>query len=292
MGHFVLKHRLCAVVIVRHGIAVQSFEYSFFLPLGRPEISVRYLDDWGVDEIILLDTTASLERGGPNFTLLKTVASHCHTPLTFGGGVKSVEQACQAVHSGADKVSINSAALSNPVLVKELVSEIGAQSCVVSVDAVRNGDYFVAWDPESRKPTDIKIEDHIRTCEQFGAGEFIVASVERDGSASGFNLQMAESLETIASVPILIAGGGDSPLHVEDLLRVKRIRGAVIGNRWMHTEHSVTAFKNGLVGRVSLRQDSTFCYPPNIVDLGGRLLSRDEEALEEMLFIKIEDEEV
>lgn len=287
-----VNQRLCGLVLVRYGAAVQSFNYKNFLPIGRPEFAVRYLGQWGVDEIIVVDMTSRAERAGPNLDLLKNLARHNLTPLTFGGGISSVEQAIQAIQNGADKVSINSQTLSNPKLVGEISREIGAQSCVVSVDVLRRGRSYKVWASDLRQPTATELVEHLQKCEDLGAGEFLVTAIDQDGRGEGCDLDLAELAAGATSVPTVIAGGVGTPRHIEELLHIHKVRGVVVGNRWMHTEHSVAVFKAALSASIPQRQDYSFKYLPNGIDSQGRPKKIDEDALAEMLFLKIHEEEV
>lgn len=287
-----LKQRICGLVLVRFGVVVQSFQYERYLPIGRPEFSIRYLGAWGVDELILVDLTPGRELSDPDFALLRMAAALCLTPLTFAGRINSLEQACQAVQSGADKVSINSGVIREPELITQISRELGSQCCVVSVDVYRDGREFLVWDPVGRRPTEIRLADHLQLCEQLGTGEFIVSSIEHDGTGRGFDIEMAELAITTTRVPTIVSGGANTPHHVAELLSDSRVRGAAIGNRFAHTEHSAAVLKAALSPGIPVRQDSSFAYRPDTIDFSGRLLKADDEALEDMLFMKIEQEKI
>ena len=149
-----LKKRVAAVVLVRHGIIVQSIGFRCYLPVGRPPIAVEFLTSWGADEIILLDITATPEERPIAEQAIASAAARCRVPLTVGGGLRTVDDVRTAVHSGADKVAINTAAFASPELITKASRVFGRRCIIVSIDARRtvSGGYEVCLIPGASRP--------------------------------------------------------------------------------------------------------------------------------------------
>jgi len=286
-----LKRRIIATVVVLDGIAVQSIGFCRYLPLGRPEIAVEFLDRWGVDEINLVDISASRAMRGPDNDMVMRVAKNCHVPLTVAGGIHNNDQIGQLLSSGADKVVINTAARSEPKFVTSAAQLFGNQCIVVSIDAIRDeqGDLWVYDYLEGALISEVPADQAVRM-QDAGAGEILLNSVDRDGSYSGFDLGLIASVVNAVTVPVTAAGGAGQPAHFADGFTSTGVSGLAAANFFHFWEHSITIMKSCLDESIPIRRETAFDYTNSVTDLTGRLKKKSDEALKKMLYIQVDKE--
>ena len=286
-----LKKRIAATLLVKNGIVVQSLGFHRYMPVGKPAIAMEFLDDWGVDEIILLDITATKEGRAPDYAMVRDGSANCRVPLTIGGGITSTEHVLDLMHSGADKVSFNQAAIHQPSLLTEVAKLFGNQCVVASIDAVRVDEKYWVYDYLQRKALEIKVDEFARQLQDRGAGEIFINSVDRDGSKSGFDLELINDLSAAVTVPVIACGGAGNPQHFLDVLVNTQASAAAAANFFHFTEHSVTTTKALLArGGQSIRHETHARYEKSCFDKFGRLLKKDEAELEELLYHRLEKE--
>lgn len=236
-----LKKRLIGVVIVKSGWAIQSFGYSRYLPLGKPECLVENLDRWGVDEILVLSIDRYKNKLGPDFLLLEKLANlGLETPLIYGGGISSVEEGVRVVQLGADRVCVDSLLQDNIEIVIDLSEQIGHQAVigVVPVSEV-NGvierlDYRTK---SSSQLTDRNLKESGRA-----VSELLLVDWKNEGSKNGFNMQIIKNFCN-TSIPLIPFGGLSEDNKINDLLDRKGVSAIAIGNFLNYKEHSVQNYK-------------------------------------------------
>lgn len=285
-----LKPRIIGVVAVKNGLAVQSIGFERFLPVGRPEISVEFLDRYGVDEIALLDISATREGRGFDIAMLKRCALRCHVPIAVGGGVTTVEQAHDLVHGGADKVIINTAALENPSILTEGALLLGSQCMVASIDVRRSDSGHEVFTHCGARARGITPGEAAAAAQKAGAGEILINSIDQDGRKTGYDMELVKSVRAAVDVPLIVLGGAGHADHFAAALKAGA-NAVAAGNIFNYTEHSVALIKRQLAqSGVSLRADSYASYENASFDTDGRLLRQDEELLEDLLFVRIQEE--
>ncbi len=208
--------RLIPCLDVAGGRVVKGIRFEDLRDVGDPvELGAAY-SDAGADELVFLDIAATVESRAAAVQVAARVAEQVTIPFTFGGGIRSVDDACAVLEAGADKVSINSAALARPELIEEIAGSLGSQAVVVAIDtengrvrshaATRDADRdTIAW---------------ARECEARGAGELLVTSIDRDGTRRGYDLELLERLRAAVSLPVIASGGAGSAAHVAAALGV------------------------------------------------------------------------
>lgn len=286
-----VKKRLMGVVVVRGavdgpGLAVQSLDFRRYLPIGRPEILVEALDRWGVDEISVVDITASRE-GRLNLDLIRTLSRTCQVPLTYAGGIRSAEDMTAIVQAGADKVMIASAFHRSPAIVGEGATLLGNQCIVVCLDVVRVEDGSLrVFDHLAGRATDDDALAAARAIEEAGAGELFLQFVHRDGSKRGYDLEAARAVAAVITIPLTLAGGVGAVAHLAEGLDVPRVSAVAAANFLSFSEHSVTTAKRLLASRFGkvLRMDTYFDYTDAPFTEEGRVGKRDDAVLRELLF--------
>jgi cyclase len=285
-----LKKRIFAVLIIKNGLVVQSIGFKKYLPIGRPEIAVEFLNSWGIDEIVLLDTSATQNSRCPDYKMIKKVSEKCHVPLTIGGGITTIEHIEELMQCGADKISINYSALKNPKLIKECSKIFGNQCLVVSIDAIKIGKTFKVYDYINRIPLSISPAELALKSEEEGAGEILLNSVNRDGSYKGYDFTLINSVSDIISIPLIICGGAKNAKHMISAFDNTNISGAGASNFFHFTEHSVNITKSAILKTRNIRLETYADYLNNKYDDNFRLYKKEDAILEAMLFKKIDKE--
>lgn len=285
-----LKKRVAATVVVRDGIVVQSIGFKKYLPLGKPAIALEFLNSWGIDEIILLDITATAKGLQPNFELIRQASKKCYVPLTVGGGIKTISDIEELMHCGADKISVNQAALKNKSLITEAAHIFGNQCVVVSLDAVNVSGKYLLYDYLLKKTIDIEVSEYAKEVEGLGAGEILVNSVDRDGSYTGFDLQLMNNVCDNVNIPIIAAGGANNAHDFIEVLTKTKVSAASAANFFNFTEHSVNITKSQIIKHLDIRLETFADYKDAECDDEYRLKKKLDEALENMLYIKIDIE--
>jgi imidazole glycerol-phosphate synthase subunit HisF len=211
-----LAKRIIPCLDVTDGRVVKGVNFVELRDAGDPvEIARRY-DEQGADELTFLDITASSDNRGLIFHIIEKVASQVFIPLTVGGGVRAVEDVRNLLNAGADKVSINTAAVVNPQLVADASGRFGSQCIVVAIDAKKVGDHWEVFTHGGRKPTGLDAVEWARKMVELGAGELLLTSMDRDGTKSGFDLEVTRAISDAVEVPIIASGGVGNLQHLVD----------------------------------------------------------------------------
>jgi len=202
-----LTPRVIPCLDVHDGRVVKGVNFLDLIDAGDPVELARRYDHEGADELVFLDITATSDNRSTMIKVVEMTAECVFIPLTVGGGVRSVEDARQLLRAGADKVSVNSAAVSDKFLVERLAQEFGRQCVVVAIDAkAREGGYEVVTHG-GRQRTGVDLVEWLETVEHLGAGEILLTSMDRDGTRSGYDLQLLQLATSTVSVPVIASGG-------------------------------------------------------------------------------------
>jgi len=277
-----LKTRLIACLILRDGLIVQSIGFNKYLPIGHPKFSIEFLTQWDVDEIILLDISATAENRSLSFDTLELLSQFCTVPLTVGGGIKDIEVARKVIRSGADKLCINAEALKNPNFISEIALRFGSQCAVVSMDCRkdRDGKYFVYSD-SGQKRWEMEAVDWAVKAAEAGAGEIFLNSIDRDGSRLGYDLDLISAVSSNVSVPVIACGGVGQYNHFSAAVLHAGAEAVAAANIFHYVEHSaILAKANMLNDGVNVRLDSHARYDKCKFDKFGRLIMQESEYLD------------
>jgi imidazole glycerol-phosphate synthase subunit HisF len=208
--------RLIPCLDVAGGRVVKGVRFQDLRDVGDPvELGAAY-SDAGADELVFLDITATLDARAGAVSTAARVAEQVTIPFTFGGGIRSVDDACAVLEAGADKVSVNSAALARPELIGELAKTLGTQAVVVAIDTEQGRVRSHAATKDAERDT----LEWARECEERGAGELLVTSIDRDGTRDGYDVELLERLGEVVSVPVIASGGAGNARHVAEALDV------------------------------------------------------------------------
>ena len=203
-----LKTRIIPCLDVKDGRTVKGVNFVDLIDAGDPVEQARVYDAAGADELCFLDITASHENRGTILDIARRTAEQCFMPLTIGGGVRTLDDIRALLLAGADKVSINTAAVKNPDFVAEASNKFGAQCIVVAIDAKSTGpDKYEIFTHGGRQETGIDAVEFAQLMESKGAGEILLTSMDRDGTRAGFNLPLTRAISDAVSIPVIASGG-------------------------------------------------------------------------------------
>lgn len=286
-----LKRRIIAVLTVKDDIVVQSIGFQKYLPIGRPEIAVEFLNQWGIDEIAYNDISASRNHKKPNFELIKKTAKKCFVPLSVGGGITSLDDVRKLTQSGADKVIVNNLLYQNPDEVRRIAENFGSQCIIASVDVKKENNQYRPYHYLSKSYLPFSLQEWINKVENLKVGEILVTSVDRDGSYRGFDIELLQNVEKYTSLPIIAVGGAKNAQSFIELFSQTKVDAGAAGNFFHFTEHSVNICKSQ-INKVHpwVRLETHAHYQENPIDESGRLLKKEDSVLENLLFEKIEKE--
>jgi cyclase len=238
-----LARRIIACLDVRNGQVVKGVKFEGLRSAGDPASLARRYNEEGIDELVILDVTATLESRRALAATVSAVARELFIPLSVGGGIKDEGDAGAAVEAGADKVSLNTAALADPDLITRLANRYGSQAVIIAIDAKRfNGGYAVY----SRSGTTAASRDAVewaREAEDRGAGEILLTSIDRDGTKSGFDCEMTAAVSASVSIPVIASGGAGSFDDFVDVFTTGRADAALAASIFHYSEHAVADLK-------------------------------------------------
>lgn len=276
-----LKKRLVATLLIREGLIVQSIGFNRFLPIGHPKFPIEFVVKWDVDEIVLLDISATRNMRPPDFEFLELLSKSCFVPLTIGGGISSVDDVRKIVRAGGDKVAINSIAVTRPNLITEIADKFGTQCVVVSIDFKRESDStYQVYTHSGTKPTGLTPQEWAYEVESLGAGEIFLNSIDRDGSKLGYDNDLIRKVSDSVSIPIVACGGVGEYSHFAEGVKEGNASAVAAGNIFHYIEHSTILAKMHLLqSGIDIRLDSEATYKDREFDENGRLIMMSGERL-------------
>lgn len=203
-----LAKRIIPCLDVKDGRVVKGVNFESLIDAGDPVENGLFYDSEGADELVFLDITASSDRRNIILEMVKKVAETVHIPFTVGGGIKSVEDVRLILENGADKVSINTAAVTNPSLITESAEKFGSQCILVAIDAKKNdkGSWTVFLHG-GRTKTELDVIEWAKKAEELGAGELLLTSMDKDGTKSGYDLELTRTVADAVNIPVIASGG-------------------------------------------------------------------------------------
>jgi cyclase len=238
-----LKARVIPCLDVKEGRVVKGVNFVDLRDAGDPvECAIAY-DAAGADELCFLDITASHENRGILLDVVQRTAEACFMPLTVGGGVRTLDDIRNLLLAGADKASINSAAVANRQFVREAAEKFGAQCIVVAIDAKRVGDHWEIFTHGGRRPTGIDAVAYAREVTELGAGEILLTSMDRDGTKSGFDIELTRSVADAVSVPVIASGGVGALDHLVAGIREGHATAVLAASIFHFGEYSIPQAK-------------------------------------------------
>ena len=211
-----LKVRIIPCLDVKNGRVVKGINFLNLVDAGDPVEQASFYSDAGADEICFLDIGASLEKRKTITSIIAKTAEKVFIPMTVGGGINSIDDIHSLLKAGADKVSINTSAIMNKILIKDASNRFGSQCIVVAVDAKKHDNNWLVYSHGGTKNTGINALSWLEELENLGAGEILLTSMDKDGTKNGFDLELLKKSTDILSIPIIASGGVGKLEHFED----------------------------------------------------------------------------
>ncbi|MFO7793194.1 MAG: imidazole glycerol phosphate synthase subunit HisF [Candidatus Saliniplasma sp.] len=238
-----LAKRIIAALDVKEGRVVKGINFKKIRDAGDPiELAKRY-EKGGIDEIVFLDITASNEKRGILFDLVKEIARELHIPFTVGGGINSLDGIKPLIRNGADKVFINTAAVEEPTIIRDASQLLGSSNLVVAIDAKKQGDVWKVYTHGGTKEKDIDALNWSREVERLGAGEILLTSMDRDGTKDGFDIPLLKSISSSVNIPVIASGGAGSPEDFYEVFEKTDASAALAASIFHYEEYSIDELK-------------------------------------------------
>lgn len=241
-----LAKRIIACLDVRDGQVVKGINFEGLRSAGDPAELARRYNVEGIDELVILDITATLERRRAMANTIRAVARELFIPLAVGGGIRTEEDAAAAVEAGADKVSLNTAALSNPALITTLAGRYGSQAVIVAIDAKQDGGRFPVFSRSGTTAAERDAVEWAREAESRGAGEILLTSIDRDGTKIGFACELTAAVSRAVSIPVIASGGAGKLDDFVEVFTRGAADAALAASIFHYAETSVKALKQHL----------------------------------------------
>ena len=241
-----LKNRIIPCLDVKNGRVVKGINFVDLKDAGDPVEQAKIYSDGGADEICFLDITASNENRSTIYEVVKKTSKKCFVPLTVGGGVRSIEDINKLLNCGADKVSINTAAVQNPKIVMESSLKFGSQCIVVAIDAKKEGNSWKIFTHGGRNKTDIDAIKFAKQMEEYGAGELLVTSMDRDGTQKGYDIDLMQKISEMVNIPVIASGGVGSLDHLAEGITKGKANAVLAASIFHYGKYSIKQAKEYL----------------------------------------------
>jgi len=241
-----LKNRIIPCLDVKNGRVVKGINFVNLKDAGDPVEQAKIYSDGGADEICFLDITASSENRDTIYDVVERTSKECFVPLTVGGGVRGVDDINKLLNCGADKVSINTAAVLNPEIIIESSKKFGAQCIVVAIDAKKNGNTWEVFTHGGRNNTGIDAIEFAKKMENSGAGELLVTSMDRDGTQVGYDNDLMFKISSIVNIPMIASGGVGSLDHLVEGIKLGNASAVLAASIFHYGIHSINEAKQYL----------------------------------------------
>jgi len=244
-----LAKRIIACLDVRNGQVVKGINFEGLRSAGDPAALARRYNQEGIDELVILDVTATIEKRRAMAATVGAVARELFIPLCVGGGIRDSGDASAVVDAGADKVSLNTAALADPTLITVLAGQYGSQAVIVAIDAKRDGDRFSVYARSGTTAAGRDAVEWAKEAEDRGAGEILLTSIDRDGTKSGFDCELTAAVSAAVRIPVIASGGAGSFDDFVDVFTTGRADAALAASIFHYAEHGVADLKTHLQRR-------------------------------------------
>jgi len=241
-----LKNRIIPCLDVKNGRVVKGINFVDLKDAGNPVEQAKIYSDGGADEICFLDITASNENRDTIYDVVERTSKKCFVPLTVGGGVRGVEDINKLLNCGADKVSINTAAVQSPKMIIESSKKFGSQCIVVAIDAKKNGNKWEVFTHGGRNNTNLDAIEFAKKMEDNGAGELLVTSMDRDGTQIGYDNDLMFKISSTVNIPVIASGGVGNLDHLVDGIKLGNASAVLAASIFHYGTHSINEAKQYL----------------------------------------------
>ena len=241
-----LKNRIIPCLDVKNGRVVKGINFVDLKDAGDPVEQAKIYSDGGADEICFLDITASNENRDTIYDVVERTSKKCFVPLTVGGGIKNVDDISKLLNCGADKVSINTAAVQNSEVIVESSRKFGSQCIVVAIDAKKNNNKWEIFTHGGRNKTGVDAIEFAKKMEDCGAGELLVTSMDRDGTQIGYDIELMSNISSKINIPIIASGGVGNLDHLVDGIKLGNASAVLAASIFHYGTYSIMQAKEYL----------------------------------------------
>ena len=241
-----LKNRIIPCLDVKNGRVVKGINFIDLKDAGDPVEQAKIYSEGGADEICFLDITASNENRDTIYDVVEKTSKKCFVPLTVGGGVRSVEDISKLLNCGADKVSINTAAVNDKQVVVNSSKKFGSQCIVVAIDAKKNGDVWEIYTHGGRNKTGIDAIKFAKQMEKYGSGELLITSMDRDGTQKGYDIDLMQKISETVNIPVIASGGVGNLDHLAEGITKGKANAVLAASIFHYGKYSVKEAKEYL----------------------------------------------
>jgi imidazole glycerol-phosphate synthase subunit HisF len=244
-----LKTRVIPTLLWKDTTLVKGVGFDSWRRVGTMIPAIKVYNTRQVDELIVLDITATGDNREPDYLMINEFAAECFVPLTFGGGVNSVEIIKRLLRSGADKISVNSAIYDSPDIIEQGVKRFGKQCIVASIDVKKEGDDYICYSRSGSMSTKRQLDEVVQTVYELGVGEILITSIEQDGTMNGYDIEMIRSVSDKVDIPVIASGGAGNFAHMHQALIQGRASAVAAASIFHFTEQTPLEAKDYLANR-------------------------------------------
>lgn len=241
-----LTKRIIPCLDVKDGSVVKGKNFTSLQYAGDPVSLAKQYNDQGADELVFLDITASYEKRKTVVEMVEAVAKQVFIPFTVGGGISSIADIRSILNAGADKVSVNTAAVKNPQLIREVAKIFGSQCVVIAIDAKRKGESWEVYVNGGRDSPGLDAIEWAKAAERFGAGEILLTSMDRDGTKEGYDLELTRRVSESVGIPVIASGGAGTMKSVLEAFTKGKADGALIASLLHYRDCTINGIKDYL----------------------------------------------
>ena len=241
-----LTKRIIACLDVKDGRTVKGINFNNLVDMGDPVDQAKYYAEQGIDELLFLDISATNEKRKTLAALVNAVAKNINIPFTVGGGISSVDDVSVLLQNGADKVTVNTAAVNNPKLINDLANQFGSQCIVLSVDTKLVDGEWVVYLNGGSVPTKLKTSEWVKQAESLGAGEILLTSIDNDGTRHGFATELTGYIAELVQIPVIASGGAGTMQHFAEVFINGKADAALAAGIFHEKIMEIPALKNYL----------------------------------------------
>lgn len=248
--------RIIPVFLLKGKRLVKGTNFKSHIDVGDPVSQAMIYDAQGADEIAIVDIEASQEKRIINPDLINEMIKKCHLPIAAGGGIASLEDARRCFKAGADKIIVNSAAIINPRLIADLANEFGSQSVLLSIDVkINSNGKNEIYTNSGRKKNNVDLNSFLKSSVEKGAGEIILTSINKEGTLTGFDLNLYQSIKGLVDVPIIASGGAGCYNDMVELFNKRDVDACGLGKMLFLRDYDIVRIKSYLIGQhISVRE--------------------------------------
>lgn len=233
-----LKLRIIPTLLFKNFTLVKGVRFNSWRRVGSVMQTVKVYNMREVDELVFLDISATNENRPPDFGLIDEIADECFMPLSVGGGIQSVDDVRTLLNVGADKVILGTSAITDPTLISQIANKFGSQCVAISIDVLKTANGYEVYMNSGTKPTGLTPEELVKKVQELGAGEILLTSIDRDGTMTGYDLELIQKISNISTIPLIASGGAGNYEHMLEVIKNAKVSALAAASIFHFTEQT------------------------------------------------------